>query len=123
MSNELFIKFIEWIERINQAENISEDLSAFNFGLFQDEENYTIYLIGAKSFDESNDDWAIKEDFVPREKYFKLELENKNWQEAELVVIELLNKFKQTKNFDKSFLANAKYITVGFDDGELTRIK
>jgi hypothetical protein len=125
MSNELYLKFIRWIERINQSEAIPADLSAFNFGLLETEKGFSVYLIGAKTYDATNDDWACAEDFVPKEKYLELsdEFAGENWQTVETKFIKLLERYVNSADFSQTFLAKAEAITCGFDDGELFKIK
>ena len=125
MSNSIYLEFRDWLNRINQSEVIPADLSAFNFGLFQTPNGYSIYLIGSTIFTEDNDDWAGEEDFAPREKYFELpsNFKDKNWKELEDFVKELVIDFINSEDFQKTFLARTVAITVGFDDGDLIRIK
>ncbi|MDQ3799223.1 MAG: hypothetical protein M3384_07225 [Acidobacteriota bacterium] len=125
MSDELYLKFVGWIARINRSESIPADLCAFNFGLIETEKSYSAYLTGAKTFDSENDDWACAEDFVPKEKYFELgdEFAGEDWRKVEKKFIELLERCIYSTGFSQTFLAKAEAITCGFDDGELFRIK
>lgn len=52
-----------WIQQINDETILPSDIVAFNFGLFESEEGYCIYLTGSKFYDESDDDWACDIDF------------------------------------------------------------
>ena len=56
-----------WIQQINDETILPSDIVAFNFGLFESEEGYCIYLTGSKFYDESDDDWACDIDFEPIE--------------------------------------------------------
>jgi hypothetical protein len=125
MSNDLYKRFVSWIERINQSDEIPANLCAFNFGLFESEKGYLMYLIGAESYDETDDDWAVEENFAPTEKYFELGVDtsDKRWQEIEELAASLLSEFIKSETFQQSFLSKAEFITVGFDDGDLTRVK
>jgi hypothetical protein len=67
-----------------------------------------------------NDDWA------PTEKYLELSEHRsaeKDWQEVLRDIVDLLRRYTQSTEFPESFLANATAITVGFDDGDLARVK
>lgn len=43
-----------WIQQINDETILPSDIVAFNFGLFESEEGYCIYLTGSKFYDESD---------------------------------------------------------------------
>ena len=45
-----------WIQQINDETILPSDIVAFNFGLFESEEGYCIYLTGSKFYDESDDE-------------------------------------------------------------------
>lgn len=53
----------KWLIQINQTEKLPEDIVALNFNLY--EGPYAIDLIGSATFDESDEDWACNEDFIP----------------------------------------------------------
>ena len=111
------VEFQAWIESIKD----SPSLKAINIGLFQSQGNYTAYLVGSNKYDPDNDDWACNEDFVPSNKYLMLNLEAMEWQTVQQhvidAVLEILNSGQQT------ILNCAPNITVGFDDGDLERVK
>ena len=52
-----------WIQQINDETILPSDIVAFNFGLFESEERYCIYLTGSIFYDESDDDWACDIDY------------------------------------------------------------
>ena len=59
-----------WLDQMNvETSCLPADIVAFNFGLFETENGYGIYLIGSKSYDEQDDDWACDIDFEPEDKY------------------------------------------------------
>ena len=118
--------FNNWLDRINKTETVSNSIVAFNFGLFETEDNYTIYLIGSGTFDEQDDDWATNVDFEPEDKYFELDsslVKGKDWQEALEVSEKLVTEYLNSINLKNTIFKNAEAITTGFDDGELVRIK
>ena len=119
-------EFNSWIEGINKADTPTEDIIAYWFGLFETANGYTMYLIGSKDFDENDDDWACNNDFEPKSKYFDLPsnyVKGKNWQSVLNDSISLVNQFLKSEEFDNSILKNASAIAIGFDDGDLHRIK
>ncbi|RDV15471.1 hypothetical protein DXT99_08220 [Pontibacter diazotrophicus] len=120
------INFTNWLDRINKTESVSDSIVAFNFGLFETERSYTIYLIGSETFDEDDDDWATNVDFEPEEKYFELEpstVNGKDWESVLEVSEGLISEYVNSENFNNSIFKNAEAITTGFDDGDLVRVK
>lgn len=115
-----------WIDRISQAETPDETIIAYNFGLFETTKGYTIYLIGTKEFDELDEDWATTVDFQPKEKYLELnpiEVKHQQWQQILELAKNMIKNYLNSENFENSILKNAKAITTGFDDGNLTRLR
>jgi hypothetical protein len=118
--------FINWIQRVIQSEAPDAATIAYNFGLFQGTSGYSVYLIGSKEFDAEDSDWATNNDFEPKEKYYHFPVKEYNqltWQQV-LANVELsLRRFMDTDTFKNSFLAQAEAITIGFDDGDLIRLR
>ena len=116
----------DWFDRIGRTSPPPGDIIAFNIGIFETSNGYTIYLAGSREYDPGNDDWACQEDYSPTERYFELSPSyvcGKDWQQLEKDVIALVKGFLGSKPSPETFLANAMVVTAGFDDGELTRIK
>lgn len=114
-----------WIQQINDETILPSDIVAFNFGLFESEERYCIYLTGSKFYDESDDDWACDIDFEPNRKYLMLasgSIQNMNWKEILYKVKNIIFNFI-IANADKLPLFVGKIVTIGFDDGDLVRIQ
>lgn len=119
-------QFIEWMSRIAKSNRPSTDIIAFNFGLFETGNGFTVYLIGSRSFDKEDDDWATEIDFEPKEKYFEIdpnETRGLDWNEVREKVKTLLSEFVSSDLFRDSILKQSKHITIGFDDGELEVIR
>lgn len=118
-------RFHEWVDNINETEKIDKSIIAFNFGLFESEEGFTMYLTGSKIFDEDDDDWATNMDFEPKQKYFSFGnefLKDKDWQDILKYAESLVKSYVKSEDFKTSIFAKAIAITVGFDDSELTII-
>lgn len=122
--NEIQKSIHSWIIRIDESEKIPDSIKAFNFGIFETEDGYQIYLVGATDYDLEDDDWACEEDFIPDEKYLNLgkESEKWEWEEVQSIVKDSIEQFIKIKVSHDSFLYKAEYLTTGFDDGELERI-
>lgn len=122
--DEIILLIQSWINRIDSNESIPKQIKAFNFGLFEAEEEFKAYLIGAKNYDKDGDDWACIEDFVPKEKYLGLtELSKKwTWLELQEIVKTGIEEFIERQLSPKTFVHTAEFLTTGFDDGELHQI-
>jgi hypothetical protein len=121
----LEFKFNNWIEQLNESENPESQIIAFNFGLFEKPNGFSMYLIGSKEFSKDDDDWSCNEDFEPKNKYMEFPTETikeKNWEDILNCSVELIKKYVESNKFQNSILKNAVAITTGFDDGNLNRI-
>ncbi|MBT1688663.1 hypothetical protein [Dawidia soli] len=119
-------EFADWIASITATEKIPKNIVAFNFGLFQTDKGYGVYLVGAKVYDPDDDDRATADDYGPSEKYLVIppaEVKKIKWDKVLEKAVAMLEAYVASSDFKKSFLKNAKAITTGFDDGELVRIK
>jgi hypothetical protein len=119
-------QFNQWMTRMNEKEHPPKEIIAFNFGLFETIEGFTIYLIGAKNFDAQSDEWALEPDFEPKDEYLEINPD----ETAEMKPDDVLKmaagvvvSYIDSESFPSSFLKNAQAITTGFDDGKLMRIK
>jgi hypothetical protein len=102
------------------------NIIAFNFGLFETEDGYTIYVIGSGTFDEEDPDWATEVDFEPKDKYLQIdssETKGLEWNQVLEKAKATIEEFVTSDKFDDSFMRHAKAVTTGFDDGDLLRIK
>lgn len=107
-----------WILKNEDRPNIK----AINIGLLQTDKGYSAYLIGSKEYDSDDDDWACNEDYVPSAKYLELPLSKSlDWETLQEQVVEIIKNMIQSEN--KSILNYVANVTVGFDDGELVKVK
>jgi hypothetical protein len=121
-----FMTLQEWLFKLCDTETPDKSIIAYNFGLFETENGYTIYLIGSKEYDKDDQDWATNNDFEPSLKYYPLptsEYKNLKWEKVLERIKSQLKDFTKTDKFKNSFFAKAKAITTGFDDGDLIKIK
>ena len=117
-------EFNQWLTRISNEEQPPDSVMAYNVGLFETPSGYSAYLVGVATFDEQNGDWACEEVFTPSERYFSISLvEPQSWDVILADVVEATRKFVESEAGECSFLTTAKALTVGFDDGDLVRIK
>jgi hypothetical protein len=121
-----FMTLQDWLFRICDTEKPDKSIIAYNFGLFETGDGYTIYLIGSKEYDKRDADWALNNDFEPEIKNYPLpknEYKNLKWEQVLDKIKSQLKAFAKTEKFHHSFFAKAKAITTGFDDGDLVNIK
>lgn len=118
-------KICNWLRSIDKP--TPTDITAIHIGLFESENsNYMLYLIGARHYDENDDDWACVEDFVPEQKYTDIHvggIEDVEWEEILHTVIHIISRYVEKRAEDASSLFYHKIVTVGFDEGDLTRIR
>lgn len=122
---DLLFKITDWLLEIKSTQEIPKDIVAFNFGIFESEDDYKIYLVGSKSYDADDNDWACNEDFIPNTKYFNIPVEltdGKTWGQVQSLVVETLRKYFVTNKYQRETLGMNTIITTGFDDGDLIRI-
>ena len=122
-SDEVIIekKFQNWINNVNK-ESVNDSIVGFNFGLFDSEKGYVMYLIGSELFDKDNEDWATEINFEPSKKYFnfgKSFSKNKTWKEILDYSVKIITGYIESEKFKSSIFFNAVGITTGFDDGNL----
>lgn len=114
----------DWMINLAQNNIIPEDITALNFGMFESDKGYSIYLTGSKIYDENCDDWACEIDFEPKNKYLNLtsrEVKKITWQDFQSHTIQIIAKCIETNKHVKSWIAK-RTVTAGFDDDELTKI-
>ncbi|MEG1615482.1 MAG: hypothetical protein RR202_02450 [Bacteroidales bacterium] len=110
----------DWIVRIDEEEELPKGIKALNFGLF---EPYGIELTGAKVYNAEDDDWSLREDFVPEERECPdLEIdEHIEWEYFRKVMVRILKEaMSELKEID---LLRVPHITTGFREGDLVLIR
>ena len=91
------------------------------FGLYETEKGYCIYLVGSKEYNEKDDVWAEETENLPCD--FFLEIESMDdWRtfqnQIECIIREEVS--RRRKSVSSPFYD--KIITIGFDDGSITKI-
>lgn len=115
-----------WIKEIANEEIVPENTQALNFGIFESENGYTVYLTGSMEYDIEDDDWACNEDFVPNNRYLEFneeEISNLDWEDFQNLMVESLKNIIDSKEISEYKILNIDNITTGFDDGELVKVK
>src|SRR5690242_1194998 len=111
--------FNQWMELLNEKEKPTKDIVAFNFGLLETDDGFATYLIGAKSFDPDDSDWACDVDYEPEFKYMMLDkklTKGMDWEQVLERMKKVIGDYLKTDDYKNSFLKSATAITTGFDD-------
>ena len=118
---------LDWIDKIENYAKPSKKITALNFGLFESDKGFMIYLTGAEAYDASDNDWASQIDYEPIELYKYLLLKGSGisgsgkWDEVlELVCKNLKELIDEHPDYA---LFKNKIVATGFDDGDLIVIK
>ena len=107
-----------WLNEVMQM-TIPDDVVAFCFNLYEDaNKSWTLELIGASSFDTTDNDWACDEAFTTRDKPFTWK-ENKEWQDVQITIIKMIKDYIEKGKYGKT-LKERQGLAVGFVDGDLT---
>lgn len=114
-------KIIEWIKGMEATEQIPEEIVALNFGIYETEEGFCLYLCGSENYDAEDDDWACDMDYEADSDC--LEIANASGMEWDTFLEKVAGILKSyfTQMPATSPFAG-KIIATGFDDGELVRV-
>lgn len=111
-----------WFYQISKEIELKEGLVAYNFGIFESSEGYGIYLAGSDSYDENDEDWACETPYQSQPLLLKNTLlEKMNWEDALDTLSREIKTILEETNLGKGVFSN-KIVTIGFDDGNLTKL-
>ena len=116
----------EWFFKLCDEEKPGKDIIAYNFGLFDTDNCYAIYLIDSNEHEKEDQVSATKNDYEWPIEYYPLskrEYKDLKWDQVLDKIKSQLKEFINTEKFKNSSLAKAKAITIRFDDGDLVRMK
>lgn len=119
-------RFTEWLTRVCREDRPRASVIAFNVGLFETAEGYSAYLVGSEQFDPDDGDWACDAAFTPQERYFPVpasELPFRNASDVQEAAVHATKAFLESADGQQSYLASATAVTVGFDCGDLERVR
>ena len=123
---ELKSMLFQWIDKLEKYAQPPKEITSLNFGLFESNDGFMIYLTGSKVYDISDDDWASQIDYEPQSKYKYLllknaEISNLKWDEVLQTVHGHLKEFVNDQPYYSLF--KKRIVATGFDDGDLIIIK
>ena len=114
-------KIHEWLDQIEKGAVIPGHIIVMNFGLYETDDGYCIYLAGASRYEETDDGWADELEEMPGGFFIEIETPC-DWKEfQEQVGCILANEIQVRRAYAESPFRD-KIVTTGFDDGVLTRI-
>lgn len=94
--NQMKETLINRLGRIEKRETVPNEIVAFNFGLFEQDKGYCVYLTGSTQYDATDDDWACNIDFEPKEKYIEFSSEEcaeMTWEDFQISVKEIVTEY------------------------------
>lgn len=109
-----------WLDTLYKENNFDEKVISGNFGLFEGTDGYVIYFYGSYTFNIFEEDFDLNDDYFPENKYLGLEMLSKEEWEDVLTNIEII--IKDLKD-SHEYLKDLKHITLGFDEGDILRIR
>jgi hypothetical protein len=119
MTGELYLEFNTWADRI-LTRHTSDSVVAYNFNLYEHEKEFAIQLVGTRSFDLRNQDWACDEVFSSGEDLFYLphRLVGAGWKNGLEAAKALVKNYLQHGS-QAVFLKASRGVGVGFVDGDI----
>lgn len=111
--------FYNWLE--NALKKLPSDIEAIHFNLYEDnDDKWSVELVGTSTFDENNSDWACNEVYTTREKPYILAKKG-NWKTIENLFTSFLLNYLERGKY-AHILKECRGIGIGFVDGDLSII-
>ena len=87
-----------WLDEIEKKVIVPQYIIALNFGLYDTEKGYCIYLVGAREYDDNNDSWAEDAESLPNDFFIEIET-NCKWEAFQKQVEQVLsNEIRKRKD-------------------------
>ena len=115
--NSNFNSLNDWLVNICKADAPKEPITNYNFGLFESEKKYIIFIVGLNKHEQNNSTFTSI-NYKPTNMYFLLpsRYQNLDLQQLTDILKSELKKFVSTKKFKSSFLAKANSITINISE-------
>ena len=114
----MYNEFEAWLDAALEAD-LPDDIAAFNFNLYEDDEYlWSIELIGASSFDPEDPDWACDEVFTNREEPLSWSAET-DWENVLETMTQYVEKYLIEGKY-ATLLKEYEAVGIGFVDGDIT---
>ena len=79
-----------WILALCHERYDNNEIVALNFGIYEINSGYCLYLTGSKTYDASNDDWACSIDYEPQINYLTINSKMK-WKQFLCVIYMIIS--------------------------------
>ena len=119
MTEELYKEFNAWVDHL-LAKHASGSVVAYNFNLYEHTDQFAIQLVGARSFDVTDQDWPCDELFSSGEDLFCLprNIVGDSWQNGLEAAKSLVKNYLQDGT-QAAFLKTSRAVGIGFVDGDI----
>ncbi|MBQ9808130.1 MAG: hypothetical protein IJM55_04615 [Ruminococcus sp.] len=121
---EIYEEFEKWLNDLLENNTIPDDAKAFNFNLYEESEEDSIYgvqLIAADRFDENDPDWACDEVWSSEEDIFCVDTsdeEDSGWKNAMDLIGGLVSEYLEN-GLHRNLLRGTDAVGIGFVDGDI----
>lgn len=114
----MYERFAEWLDICLDTE-LPDNMVAFCFNLYEEENNtWSVELIGSSEFDAADSDWACNEVFNSREFPCRWQ-EESEWEDVQNKIEAYIRQYLFTGRFSE-VLKEYQAVAMGFVDGDLT---
>lgn len=113
----------EWLVYLSEHEKPNKKINNYNIGIFEGQDEYTLYLTGVNTYQISNTHEQIRIEYTPKETYFNLPIEVHKGLTRRQVFGYLSNQiqeFVKSDQFKNSFFNDAKFIKTEWDGKNLS---
>lgn len=116
--DEIYSSFAEWLDNLLENNDMPENTKAFNFNLYEEDDNvYSVQLIASDRFDPDDDEWACYEIWSSEEDLFFVDTsdeDDKSRETFQKFVTDMISGYIVQNDILKKFPAG-----IGFVDGEI----
>ncbi|MDE5770720.1 MAG: hypothetical protein K2I06_03670 [Ruminococcus sp.] len=122
--NEIYGEFENWLDNLLKNNDMPENTRAFNFNLYEEDDNvYSVQLIASDRFDADDDDWACCEIWSSEEDIFFVDVsdeDDKSHEVFEKFITSMISDYIRRGAYGDvlGFVA----VGIGFVDGDLNII-
>ena len=122
MNHDVVVQFAAWVDRALNQKDLSP-VVAYNFNLYEHQNETAVQLVGATFYDSTNEDWASNAYFSSGEDLFKLphSLTGHDWEDVQRFAVRLVQRYLQRSALPGP-LKTCHAVTVGFVDGSLETV-
>lgn len=113
----------EWLIYLSENDKPGKKISNYNIGVFEGENEYTLYLTGVNNYQISPTHDQVRIEYLPKETYFNLPLSVHKGitrtQVFELISVQI-KEFVKSDKFKSSFFNDAKFLKTEWNGENLS---